>query len=54
MDINWYAVGSAAFTAIRMDFPVTTLRVMALGGNDTPASGDALARAKDALGKGAR
>ena len=50
MDINWYAVGSAAF----MDFPVTTLRVMALGGNDTPASGDALALAKDALGKGAR
>jgi hypothetical protein len=45
-DVNWYAVGSAAFTAIRVEFPVSLLQAMAASGNETPVSGDALAEAK--------
>jgi hypothetical protein len=48
-DINWYAVGAAAFTAIRFQMSVLSLQRMAAAGNDTPASGDALIQAKHDL-----
>ena len=45
LNINWYAVGAAAFTAIRFEMSVVVLQELSEFGNDTPASGDALAQA---------
>lgn len=45
LNINWYAVGAAAFTAIRFEMSVVYLQELSEFGNDTPASGDALAQA---------
>ena len=42
-NINWYEVGSRAFTVIRKDWPVTMLVALAEQGNGTPVSGDELA-----------
>lgn len=49
MTINWYAVEVAAFTAIRFEMSVATLQRLHAEGDDTPASGDALAQARVAL-----
>jgi len=49
MDINWEMVKADAFTAIRMDWPVTSVQALADKGNETPASGDALARARSEI-----
>lgn len=45
-DIDWYRVQSAAFTRIRVDFPVTTLQRLAAEGNETPVMGSELADMK--------
>lgn len=45
-NINWYEVQTAAFTAIRLNFPVSVLEMLAAGGSSTPVSGDALVQAK--------
>lgn len=44
--MNWYALRAAAFTAIRIFFPVAVLNRLAAEGNETPVSGDALAERK--------
>ena len=49
MDINWEMVKADAFTAIRMDWAVHRVQALAATGNETPASGDALARARAEL-----
>ena len=49
MDINWEMVKTDAFTVIRMDWPVSSVQALADKGNETPASGDALARARHEL-----
>lgn len=46
-DIDWYRVRSAAFTYIRVEFPVVTLNEMnEKRDNYTPVSGDVLAELK--------
>lgn len=52
--INWEEVKAAAFTAIRLEFPVEVLQEMAEGDNETPVSGDALAQRKSDLVKARR
>lgn len=49
MNVNWPAVQAAAFTAIRLEWPLWKLIWMAAGGNSTPVSGDALAQARKDL-----
>lgn len=49
MKINWEYVRQEAFTAIRINFSVETLIKLEAEGNYTPASGDALAKAKAGL-----
>jgi len=50
-DINWYEVQVNAFTLIRVEFSVSKLQEMSDRGNDTPASGDALAAWTRSLAK---
>lgn len=46
MKTNWYQIKVSALTVIRAEWPVKKLQVMAAGGHETPASGDALTRLK--------
>lgn len=46
MDVH-YAVGAAAKTILRLDTRVKSLRAMEAWGEDTPVSGDELAREKN-------
>ncbi|QKN87751.1 hypothetical protein IXEL_51 [Microbacterium phage Ixel] len=39
---TWESVTASALTAIRQDWPVTKLELMALEGHPTPACGDTL------------
>lgn len=48
-NLNWYELRAAAFTAIRINFPVWELEQMARAGNETPVSGDALIQRKAIL-----
>lgn len=51
MGIQWQALKIAAFTAIRLDWPVTKLEELALAEESpTPVSGDALIQRKQGRG----
>jgi len=41
-DFNWYDISARAFTAIRQDWPVAKLELMALDGHETPVCGDTM------------